>query len=333
MKNRFQIRVIVLLLSALYVFGGSRLKAQNQIQESGFNYSVALDTNVIVIGDQINLTFRAKLPVGTDIEFPILKDTVVKGIEIINTGKLKTISVKEGIDEKYLEYKITAFDTGVYKIPSFPIKIKAKGHDNIVRSEAIYLGVTTFKVDTQKGFADIYMPKNTPLNFAEIIPYLLWVLLGLGIIILGIFLYRKWKNKEPLFHILEKPKEPAHVIAYRELDRIKKDKLWERGNVKDFYTDVTNALRVYIENQFGVMAMEQTSIEILEDVRKVEYFDAKSIEKLEDILLRADFVKFAKAQPLGNENQKAIDYAYEIVSHTYKAVADKVQMVTQNDED
>jgi len=91
-------------------------------------------------------------------------------------------------------------------------------------------------------------------------------------------------------------------------------------------------LRVYIENQFGIQAMEQTSIEIVDSLRTESFFDVKSIAKLEDVLLRADFVKFAKAQPLGDENQESIDNAYEIVSTTYKAVVDKAAELEEKEE-
>jgi len=326
MRNNISIRLLVIVIAILIGMGGAKAQTQD------FHYSVALDTNVIVIGDQINLTFKAKLPKNTNIEFPALKDTVVKGLEIVNVGKLHTVKLNGGNIEKYIEYKVTAFDTGVYKIPSYPIKIKMKGHDNIVRSQEIYLGVTTFKVDTKKSFADIVPPKNAPVNFAEMIPYILWVLLGLVIIVLAILIVKKWKRKESVFSKPEKPIEPAHVVAYRELDRIKDEKLWEKGHLKLFYTDVTGALRVYIENQFGIQAMEQTSIEIVDSLRTESFFDVKSIAKLEDVLLRADFVKFAKAQPLGDENQESIDNAYEIVSTTYKAVVDKAAELEEKEE-
>jgi len=323
MRNNISVRFISIVIAIILGIGGVNAQTHD------YNYSVALDTNVIVIGDQINLTFKAKIPKGTNIEFPVLKDTVVKGLEIINIGKLNTVKLKDGNIEKYIEYKVTAFDTGVYKIPSYPIKIKKKGHDNIVRTEEIYLGVTTFKIDTKKGFADIVQPKDTPVNFAEVMPYLLWVLLAGGLIALIIFIYRKWKRKESIFHKPEKPKEPAHIVAYRELDRIKKEKLWEKGYIKSFYTDVTGALRVYVEDQFGIQAMEQTSIEIVESIKGEEFFDDASVVMLEDILFRADFVKFAKALPLGNENQESIDNAYKIISKTYKAVVDRAAEVAE----
>lgn len=309
------IRFVVLLL--IFCACNINLKAQK------IEVSVALDSNNIVIGDHIGLKFKAVVPKDVNVEFPALKDTIVKGLEILKVEKLKIKNLKGNLKQMILEYKVTSFDTGVYIIPSYPIKIKQLGHDNIIRTDKLHMGVSTFKVDINKGYADIVPPRKTPVNIAEILPYLLWGVLGVFLILLFLFFLRKWKRKESIFKIIEKPKDPAHIVAFRELDKMKSEKLWERGNVKEFYTQLTDILRIYIEDQFGILAMEQTSIETIEDIRKESFFSNSLVESLETILTNADFVKFAKATPLGNENQQALTYAYDIVSVTYEAVLEK----------
>lgn len=317
MKKIFSIRFVILLL--IVCSFNTSVKAQKS------EITVALDTNMIIIGDHINLTFRAVVPRDVNVEFPKLKDTIVKGLEILDIGSVETNKLDNNFKEHILKYKLTAFDTGVYKIPTYPVKIKHKGHDNVMRSDVLYLGVNSFKVDTQKGYADIVPPKKTPVNIAEVIPYFIWLIVAAAVILLVIFLIRKWKRKESVFKVIEKPKEPAHIIAFRDLDKMKRDKLWERGNVKEFYTQLTEILRVYIENQFGILAMEQTSIEIIEDLREEVLFDKHLVDIIQDILANADFVKFAKANPLGDENQMALTHAYEIVASSHKAVEEKIK--------
>lgn len=325
MKKIYSIKYIVLFLAVFLSFGN--LKAQEP------QYTIALDTNIIVIGDQINLSFKAVVPDEVELEFPALKDSIVSGIEIINKGTLKSKSLDNNLKELLLEYKITAFDTGLYVIPSYQIHVKHKGYNNVVRTEPLQLGVTTFKVDTSKGYADVVAPKEAPINFAEIMPFFLWGLLGVVLLALGFYIFKKWKSKESIFFVAEKPKEPAHIIAFRDLDRLKKEKLWESGNIKEFHSQVTEALRVYVENQFDISAMEQTSVEILDEARKEPLLNERLVEKLEDILLRADFVKFAKAEPLGNENQQSLDYAYDIVTLSHKAVVDKAAYEKANQDE
>lgn len=325
MKKIYSIKCIVLFLAVFLSFGN--LKAQEP------QYTIALDTNIIVIGDQINLSFKAVVPDDVELEFPTLKDSIVSGIEILNKGTLKSKSLDNNLKELLLEYKITAFDTGLYVIPSYQIHVKHKGYNNVVRTEPLQLGVTTFKVDTSKGYADVVAPKEAPINFAEIMPFFLWGLLGVVLLALGFYIFKKWKSKESIFFVAEKPKEPAHIIAFRDLDRLKKEKLWESGNIKEFHSQVTEALRVYVENQFDISAMEQTSVEILDEARKEPLLNERLVEKLEDILLRADFVKFAKAEPLGNENQQSLDYAYDIVTLSHKAVVDKAAYEKANQDE
>ena len=325
MKKIYSIKCIVLFLAVFLSFGN--LKAQEP------QYTIALDTNIIVIGDQINLSFKAVVPDDVELEFPTLKDSIVSGIEILNKGTLKSKSLDNNLKELLLEYKITAFDTGLYVIPSYQIHVKHKGYNNVVRTEPLQLGVTTFKVDTSKGYADVVAPKEAPINFAEIMPFFLWGLLGVVLLALGFYIFKKLKSKESIFFVAEKPKEPAHIIAFRDLDRLKKEKLWESGNIKEFHSQVTEALRVYVENQFDISAMEQTSVEILDEARKEPLLNERLVEKLEDILLRADFVKFAKAEPLGNENQQSLDYAYDIVTLSHKAVVDKAAYEKANQDE
>jgi hypothetical protein len=312
MKKIFAIKYIVLFLTVLLSLGS--VKAQDS------KYSVALDTSKIIIGDQINLTFKAIIPRDVKIEFPVFRDTLVKGIEILDVGEIRTKLLKNNLKEHIIEYKITAFDTGVYIIPAFPLRILSKGFDKVVRTDAIQLRVTTFKVDTSKEYADVVAPKDTPVNFAEIMPYLLWAALAVLLISISYFIIKKWRAKESIFSIIEKPKEPAHIVAFRNLDKIKNDKIWESGKIKDFHTQLTEVVRIYIEDQFGILAMEQTSVEIIEDVRKEPIFNERLLEMLQEILYRADFVKFAKAIPLGHENQQSLDYAYQIVNLSYKEV-------------
>jgi hypothetical protein len=110
--------------------------------------------------------------------------------------------------------------------------------------------------------------------------------------------------------------EPAHVIALRNLDLLKEAKLWQQGQVKQYYTNLTDIIRIYIEQRFEVPAMEQTSDEILASLRKIAIEDESCFAALKEILLLADLVKFAKALPLPNENESNILNAYLFVNHT-----------------
>ena len=111
MKNRVVLFVILLL----YGIGG--LKAQSR------EYAAELDTNYIMIGDQINFRMKVKAEPGLKIVFPQLKDTLAKGVEIISGPVRDSIKEKDGRILVQESYVITSFDSGVFMIPPMPIEI------------------------------------------------------------------------------------------------------------------------------------------------------------------------------------------------------------------
>ena len=130
---------------------------------------------------------------------------------------------------------------------------------------------------------------------------------------------RLYRETDPCEEVVdpkkEEPKLPPHEQAIKELDEIKQQKLWQQGRSKEYYTLITDTLRKYIEERFGINAMEMTSGEILELIRKNS--EAQSVyDNLRQILQLADFVKFAKMNPLPDENDLSMMNAYLFVNQT-----------------
>jgi len=108
---------------------------------------------------------------------------------------------------------------------------------------------------------------------------------------------------------------PAHVRALSELDQLKAEKIWQQGREKDFYSRLTDILRTYIYEREGINAMEMTSGEILNEIRKISDVDSV-YENLKQILSTSDLVKFAKYKPYPNENDLSLVNAYFFVNQT-----------------
>ncbi len=299
------------LLSIILLLGVNAVYAQN------LEYGVELDTNYMLIGDQQRLTFKVRSDEEARILFPQLKDTVVNGVEIISGPRRDSVWEKDGKWVLTEQYVITAFDTGVYVIPPMPITIKGAEFDNVLRTDPIAFAVNTYEIDPQKGNYDIVMPYAAPWNLAEILPYLLWSLLGLAVIAAAWYLWQRHKKHKPLFM---PPKEvmPPYVQAIRSLDSIKDEKLWQPGNEKEYYTRLVDTVRAYLDGEFGISAMEQTSTEILRDMEKCDKIEATECEKIKDMLTTADYVKFAKFTPLQDENARYLDSAYDFVNTTHQ---------------
>jgi hypothetical protein len=128
---------------------------------------------------------------------------------------------------------------------------------------------------------------------------------------------RYLKRKRDPEGFSKKPLEPAHVIAFRELDKLKGEKIWTKGEVKQYYTRLTEITRHYIERQYEIPAMESTTEEILHAFKKANPEDMLLDEILRELLELADLVKFAREDPLPVDNQTNLNNAYIFVQKTY----------------
>jgi hypothetical protein len=163
--------------------------------------------------------------------------------------------------------------------------------------------------------ADIKGIEKVPFTFAEIMRYVLIILGILLIIAIIAYIIIRIKQNKPIIPVF-KPAEPAHVIAFRELEKLKNEKLWQQGQFKQYYTRLTDIIRQYIENRYNVFAMESTSEEIVSDLKKLEIENKKVLENLAQMLEISDLVKFAKAEPLPEENENSWKYSNDFVLNT-----------------
>lgn len=309
-----KIGLIYALMLVLLSGGIQSLNAQQ------VKVKASIDSTHILIGDQLKLLFEIEKPKDLDIVFPSIADSFSSSLEVVERSKIDTSKLDDKKREKLSqELFITSFDSGMHQIPPFYFKLKNGKILDSVATRALAFQVHGMKIDTAKGPTDIKRPYTAPVTLKEIIPYILGIIL-IAAIVFFIFYYIKWKKKKvPLFAKPEKPAEPAHIIALRELDRIKEQKLWQQEKVKQYYSEVADTIRTYIENRFDVPAMEFTSAETIGTFRENKNMvDENSINQLQSILSLADLVKFAKYNPLPDDNNLTLMNAYFFVNQTKK---------------
>ena len=276
-----------------------------------------LGSDSLMIGEQITYTLRVDAESELDFLLPVIRDTLSRNLEVLSP--ISTDTIVEGdrivVEQNYI---ITAFESGSQIVPSQEVIYRRAGGVDTARSMPLILNVYDPVVDTTQQIKPIKPPINTPLTFKELFP---WLAAGLGtLLILGtatwlvIRYLRRRKDPERYMH---KPLEPAHVIAFRELDKLKEEKIWARGKVKQYYTRLTEITRHYIERQYGIPAMESTTEEILYAFRKANPDDHLLDEILKELLELADLVKFAREDPLPVDNQTNLNNAYIFVQKTY----------------
>lgn len=280
----------------------------------------SMDTSMMLIGDQTNFRVEASFPDGYKVMLPVMADTVSRGLEIVEAGAIDS-AIADGFVRISQKYVVTNFDSGWYAVRQLPFAILDKdGNPDTIYSEQVYYGVMTMPLDTANPNA-ICPPKpmaEAPFIFKELTHYLKWgllILLAAFAVVFAVYALIKRKRNEPIF-VKPKPQEPAHVVALRQLDQLKEQKLWQRGLVKEYYSSLTDIARGYLNGRFGLQAMESTTSEIMQMTKDVPEIDKDLRKNLQDLLERADFVKFAKAQTVANENEASFDFVEHFVLTT-----------------
>lgn len=267
-----------------------------------------VDRDSVLTGSTFDYDLDIRIPKGYTIDWNNIKDTLSKSIEVIGRSEIKEQPIDNSSDILLSQTLIlTSFDTGYIEIPRIGIKYYKSTKDTIT-----YTGYTDFMeiyvkpvdIDTTTSYKPIKAPIKQNITFEETVPYFGGVIILAALILLIIYLVRKSKNRENEKEEEIKPQIPAIITAREKLAQLKDANLWQSGKYKDYYTDLTDIAREYLEGQFNIDAVEMTSDEILNEAKKIQ-FDSLIFNKLEKTLTTADLVKFAKAIPTSTENEEA----------------------------
>ena len=306
MKRRF-ISILFVVLAFHFSLKGQEVSV-----------TAAFDTSRIMIGDQIYFSIKVDQPADLKLSLPFFRDTLSKNIEILSGPVTDTLSIagnKIRIIEKYL---VTSFDSGYYRVD--PVFAESSDIRGLKRYYSDYSVLEVARVrltppDTVSKIFDIAGPYKAPVTLGEILPWILIALVA-GLIVWGILrlirIFKRTKN-EIVAPVIA---EPAHVIAYRELDRLQNEMLWQKGETKKYYTRLTEIIRQYLENRFHVYSLELTTSETLDALVKTGFKKDESYNKLKSVLTGADLVKFAKYKPEPAENDSSFSNSWDFVSAT-----------------
>lgn len=278
----------------------------------------SFDSTRIYIGDQIKYTITLEKPAGLKLRLPVFKDTICKNIDIISGPKVDSVSTKDGRIRIINKYLITSFDSGRYQVR--PVFAEARNEGGLKRYYSDYslLEVMRLKItppDTTSKIFDIIKPYKAPVTIGEILPWILLVILAGALTWVVLRYIRNHKKSENIPDIFI-PSDPAHIIAFRELEALKNEELWQKGEIKKYYTRLTEILRQYLENRFRVYSLELTTSETLEALVKTGFKKNGSYNELKTVLTGADLVKFAKYNPLDTENESHFQLSWNFVLST-----------------
>lgn len=308
MKN---IQLIAILLACLLL--GGPLSAQE------VNIKASVDSANVLIGDQLRLKFEIEQAKDIQLKLPHFTDTITQSVEVVEAHPLDTLATADAKLLSFVqELTIQSFDTGLQVIPAQEFKYQIDTTEHLLQSNPVAFYVHPgFPVDSIQHPVGLKAPYEAPINLAEASPYLLGIIL-LAAIAFFIFYYLNYLAKKRAGKEDEGPKEPAHIIALRELDRIKTAEVWKNeARAKEYFIDLSDAVRTYIQNRYSINALEYTTMEIMHAFKsRKDLLEKKNHDQLKALLELADLVKFAKLTPQDEECERSLSTAFLFVKDT-----------------
>ena len=296
----------------------SALSIRCDAQAVSLKGRISVDT--ILVGQPFDYQLLLTVPKDYNVDWKRFGDTLSKSIEIIKEGELTTTPVEDS-DNVLMKQQLTltTFDTGYVYVPEIDIYYSKSLQDSVrykLHTMEKELYVKTVAVDTTQAFLPINGVIKQYVTAKEVLPWAAIVIAVIGILYLIYYLQKHRKTQQPVVIEKKKPTIPAIVTARAKLADMKDNELWNSLKVKDYYTDLTDIAREYLEGQFEIDAVEMTTDEIMKEVNALNLQEFVKM-KLQDTLITADLVKFAKANPSKDENEQSFKDINLFVEDSY----------------
>lgn len=284
-----------------------------------------LSKDSILIGDQV--LWSKEFTLKNAVEYQAIpyaevlqRDTVIKGaVEVVSDMEIEEISVKDELKTLRAKMLLTSFDSGSYTLPSPVVMYKlSDGSVDTLSLGTSELYVNYLGVDTTSFVPfDIKGQAKYPFSLKVLVPWIIGVLV-LAILVAALLWYLKYRRDKAA----GKYAEPPHIVALKKLEKLRKERAWQGGKEKAYYSGITDTLKEYISKRYGFGAVEMTSGEITQELEKEE-IESKLFDQLKQMFSLADLVKFAKFTPAITDNENSMHTAINFVNYSYMRQLDE----------
>lgn len=297
-------------------------------------FTASIDSVSIMMGKQARIDYQIVQDKG--VEGYIKQDNpklLSPYVEIIKETRNDTTDLDNNRIQINRQIVIQSFDSGIWEIPAAKYIVDK----DTFLSNSLSLKVIPANVDSLTTVHTYKPVSDVPFNLLDYLPdfiYYYWwaILLVLVLIAAGIYFYLSMKREKPLF-APKKVKVPPYEEAIDALNTLKAAKLWQAGQDKEYFTRLTDILRRYIDRRFSINAVEMTSSEIIDTLKRNEETRAVN-EQLRQILEVADFVKFANMRALPDDSEGSWNKAQHFVEETKpQPVVEEEETKTENNGD
>lgn len=268
-----------------------------------------LDSARIRIGSQTQLTLTVTAPKDAQVVFPEFepKKEMVPGLEVV---KSRTDTLAEG--HVCRTYTLTAWDENKYNVPALTVRVGNKE----LRSNAISLEVTTIKVDTTAN-AQPRPPHDVadnPFSWDDWSQPFWYTLIAAVLLALCYYFWLRLRQNKPIVPRVRFVRRLLpHQKALKEIARLKSMEREGEEGQKAYYTGLTDALRLYLDERFGIKAKEMTSGQIVERLQEQE---GERTNELQEVFQAADLVKFARFAAESSEDDRYLQVVADFIDET-----------------
>ena len=272
----------------------------------------------ILVADQVEYGFTLEgVKEGTVLALPDWSSASNDTLTLVRSWKTDTLKINKKARTKDIKAAVilAPFEEGEYLLP--PIyALRALGEQvDTLEFEPLTMTVTTVQIDTATFVLhDIKGQISYPLTFSEVLPWGLGAVALAALVVLAVWLVRRLSRKGED----SGPKDPPYVVALRRLDRFRGEKFWAPDKQKAFYSGVTDALKEYMDSEFGVDAPEMTTAELFSALESRQDITPEMFRELRNLFETADFVKFAKLTLPEKDNAGVLPTAVRFVTETYQ---------------
>lgn len=270
------------------------------------SFTTKVDTNIINLGEQFKLSLQAEVKKGESFVWPFLPDTL-EGLELVDNTEIDS-SKKAGMLILKQQFTMTSFDSGYFVIPA----LQFSSSESTLSSDPIGIAVRFPEISEDQDYYDIKDVLSPGLDWNKII-----LISSIGLLLLAALIYVLIRIKRNKLDPNEAPKMilRPYAQAFEDLDQLEKEELWKKGEIKLYYSRLTDILRNYIQRELKISALESTAEELIESMTRVG-LPSEHFRELQNLLRTSALVKFAKVKPTATENSNGLKVVRDFVEIT-----------------
>jgi len=284
-----------------------------------------VDSAEILIGDVITYSVIVRHHPDVTVRMPEPAENL--GMFEIRDFNIREPEIRDDEIVTRTDYDISTFDTGQFEIPELTVEylLPEDSTARVLKTEPITINVKGLDVDEAASRKPNEAQLTPPRDWKQIVLIGIAALLAL---VAGIFLFRYLKSRktgEPILPKKVEPPRPAHEVALEALNALTASNLLNQGEIKEYYIQLSDIIRDYIERRYYISAPEMTTTQVLREMKQ-QHLEKDSIEMMRTFLSSCDMVKFAKYIPSEAETEKSTALAFELVNTTKLVFAEPQEM-------